>query len=146
MRNGHYAIWGRLHTFTLPTGDSTAMAQRGHVRRLPLTGLICRRAASTSSRPRPWPGLVPTCAMRVQRSTEVGPLTAASESGVDAVRLLLRAGRQQPGDAATALDLQDVHDGRGLPQQQLHVPAVRQPGDGVLRGALTTRLPRARSR
>jgi hypothetical protein len=74
VRDGHYAVWGPLHVFTLPhtdpnidtiVNDLTGFAQLG------ATDVIAQQAKA---------GLVPQCAMRVQRSTEMGDLTPLSQT------------------------------------------------------------------
>jgi ABC-type phosphate transport system substrate-binding protein len=80
VRDGHYAIWGPLHLFTLMASNGyPANAQAGDVigfmtgtrpapGELDLVALQARRH------------LVPQCAMRVSRSEEVGPLSSFAPS------------------------------------------------------------------
>ncbi|HEX3763633.1 MAG TPA: hypothetical protein VHW23_33280, partial [Kofleriaceae bacterium] len=69
VRDGHYAIWGPVHFFAqvtggLPSAAAAALVTRFTVPRLdkPLLDAIIKS------------GLVPPCAMTVQRTAEMGPL------------------------------------------------------------------------
>jgi hypothetical protein len=74
VRDGHYAIWGPLHVFTVPTSSSNAATVVTYLTgfsQLGTTDVIAAEALA---------GLVPQCAMRVQRSTEVGDLTPITQT------------------------------------------------------------------
>jgi hypothetical protein len=74
VRDGHYAIWGPLHVFTLPTSSSNASTVVTYLtgfQQLGTTDVITAEAQA---------GLVPQCAMRVQRSTEVGDLSPITQT------------------------------------------------------------------
>jgi hypothetical protein len=72
VRDGHYPIWGPVHFFTaLANGVPVSPAAQAFVS--VVSALNVQKAlldAFIAS------GLVPTCAMSVQRSTELGPLSA----------------------------------------------------------------------
>ena len=69
MRDGHYAIWGPVHAFPVPTSNTTVQTNIGTIVGL-LTGtalmsgidLVTFEAQN---------GIIPQCAMSVQRSQEV---------------------------------------------------------------------------
>jgi hypothetical protein len=75
VRDGHYAIWGPLHLYTLHSNPNpnvvtivnyiTGFAQLG------TSDVIAAEAQN---------GLIPQCAMRVTRTTEMGPLSPATNS------------------------------------------------------------------
>jgi hypothetical protein len=73
VRDGHYAIWGPLHVFTRQhstnvdtvVNDLTGFTQVGTL------DVIAAEAQA---------GLIPQCAMRVQRSTEMGDLSPISQT------------------------------------------------------------------
>ncbi len=74
VRDGHYFIWGPLHIFTLPTSSASAPTVVSYLtgfQQLGTTDVIAAEAQA---------GLVPQCAMRVQRSTEVGDLSPITQS------------------------------------------------------------------
>lgn len=73
VRDGHYSIWGPVHLYAaitdgLPNPAAAALVTRFTVARLdlPLLDSIIKS------------GLVPQCAMKVQRTDEMGPLSAYS--------------------------------------------------------------------
>ena len=73
VRDGHYSIWGPVHLYAaitdgLPNPAAAALVTRFTVARLdlPLLDSIIKS------------GLVPQCAMKVQRTEEMGPLSAYS--------------------------------------------------------------------
>lgn len=71
VRDGHYSIWGPVHLYTavsngLPSPAATALVTRFAAARLEQT--LLDTIIKT--------GLVPQCAMKVQRATEMGPLQA----------------------------------------------------------------------
>ncbi len=73
VRDGHYSIWGPEHFFAavtngIPNAAASALVQRFTLARLdqPLLDAIVKS------------GLVPACAMQVQRSVEMGPVSAFS--------------------------------------------------------------------
>jgi hypothetical protein len=78
VRDGHYAIWGPVHAFPVPTSDSNVSMNIATIVGI-LTGtaqmsgidLITFEAQN---------GIIPQCAMAVQRSTEVGPVTPVTQN------------------------------------------------------------------
>jgi hypothetical protein len=69
VRDGHYAIWGPVHVLQLSTSNSAAQDVIGLIagtQSLSTLDVIQIEAGS---------GLIPQCAMRVVRSTEVGLMT-----------------------------------------------------------------------
>jgi hypothetical protein len=80
VRDGHYAVWGPLHLFTLMTSSGyPANAQAADVigfmtgTRAPPAGLDL--VALQAQR-----HVVPQCAMRVSRTEEIGPLSSFAPS------------------------------------------------------------------
>jgi len=70
VRDGHYAIWGPVHFFAQVSGGVPSAAAAAFVTRFSLPRLDQPLLdAITKS------GLVPACAMKVQRTAEMGPLT-----------------------------------------------------------------------
>jgi ABC-type phosphate transport system substrate-binding protein len=70
VRDGHYAIWGPLHVFTLPTSVAAAAQVVTYLtgfQQLGTTDVISAEAQA---------GLVPQCAMAVTRTGEMGDLGA----------------------------------------------------------------------
>jgi hypothetical protein len=72
VRNGHYAIWGQLHVYQTNTANSNASQVVGYLTGTMQTGKLDVIASEAIA------GVVPTCAMRVQRSKEVGPMSPFS--------------------------------------------------------------------
>jgi len=73
VRDGHYAIWGPVHALPVKSVDSNVQANIGAVvglltgsAQVPGVDLITFEAQN---------GIIPQCAMRVQRTQEVGPMT-----------------------------------------------------------------------
>ena len=73
VRDGHYAIWGPVHFYAQVSGGVPSAAAAALVTRFSLPRLDAPLLdAITKS------GLVPACAMKVQRTSEMGPLTPFS--------------------------------------------------------------------
>jgi ABC-type phosphate transport system substrate-binding protein len=73
VRDGHYPIWGPVHFYTRVTGGVPSPAAAALLTRFSPARLDTPLLdAITDS------GLVPSCAMKVQRTTEMGPLAAFS--------------------------------------------------------------------
>jgi hypothetical protein len=85
VRDGHYAIWGPVHVLpvAVPSTNPNAMAVGKAITNI--VGLLTGSAQATSGGIdlvafEAQNGIIPQCAMRVQRSSEVGPQTAVLAS------------------------------------------------------------------
>ncbi len=74
VRDGHYAIWGPLHVFTLPTSSPSAATVVTYLTGFAQLGSTDVIAAEAQA------GLVPQCAMRVSRTTEIGDMQPVAQS------------------------------------------------------------------
>ncbi|HEY4182964.1 MAG TPA: hypothetical protein VGM90_39340 [Kofleriaceae bacterium] len=73
VRDGHYPIWGPVHFYTAVTGGTPTAKAGALVTRFSLPGIdqTLLDAIITG-------GVIPQCAMKVSRDTEMGPLKAYS--------------------------------------------------------------------
>jgi hypothetical protein len=80
VRDGHYAIWGPVHLLTRIGGDGAPLRRE--------VGEVVSYLAGTKTNPaldlvalEARRHVVPTCAMRVRRSEELGPLQSYAPAG-----------------------------------------------------------------
>jgi hypothetical protein len=75
VRDGHYAVWGPLHVFTLKSNtNANVITIVNYFTGFTQAGTLDVIAAEAQN------GLIPQCAMRVTRSTEMGPLSLVTNN------------------------------------------------------------------
>jgi len=72
VRDGHYAIWGPLHMFTPVGADGKATKPEVQIVVAMMSGMPTRELIAIEATT----GVVPDCAMRVTRTSEVGPMAS----------------------------------------------------------------------
>jgi ABC-type phosphate transport system substrate-binding protein len=77
VRDGHYSIWGPVHFYAVVDNSVPTQAGASAFLSLFTQNGLARELLDVIIRS----GLVPTCAMKVKRDTEMGPLSAYSPQG-----------------------------------------------------------------